>query len=85
MNIERYNAYMRYIVDNTPPRPFSIRTMRDGTEPNMELRNAIVELSNLKYAKDRREVDAMIRERAQIGDVVGVGDAVTNATAQGAA
>lgn len=81
VNIERYNAYVKYVVDNTPVRPFSMRTIKDGTEPNQELRNMIVELSNLKYGKDRREVDAMIRERAQIGESVGAAEAASNPNA----
>lgn len=82
MNIERYNAYIRYLVDNTPLRPFSIRTMRDPTPPDQALRDAIVNLSNLTYGKERQEVDAMIRSRANIAEGVGVAEAVEG---QGAA
>ncbi len=82
MNIERYNAYIRYLVDNTPLRPFSIRTMRDPTPPDQALRQAIVNLSNLTYGKERQEVDAMIRSRANIAEGVGVAEAVEG---QGAA
>jgi hypothetical protein len=76
MNIERYNAYIRYLVDNTPLRPFSIRTVRDATPPDQALRDAMVNLSNLTFGKDRQEVDQMIRSRANIAEGVGVADAV---------
>jgi len=76
LNIDRYNAYVKCIVDNAPQRPFSLRVLRDETPPNDALRNAIVELSNLKHGKDRHEIDALIRQRAQIGESVGAMDAV---------
>lgn len=76
LNIERFNAYIRYLVDNTPMRPFSMRTIRDTSEPSKELRNSMVQLSDLKYGKSRAEVDALIRQRAQLGESVGVADAV---------
>lgn len=81
MNIERYNAYVKYLVDNTPVRPFSIHTVRDSSAPNKQLRDSLVELSNLKYGKPRQEVDALIRTRAQIGESVGVADVFQNKAA----
>ncbi len=78
LNIERFNAYVKYLVNNSPVRPFSIRTLRDDTAPSQQLRDGVVELSNLKYGKDRREVDQLIRTRAQIGESVGVAEALKN-------
>ncbi len=78
VNIERYNAYIKFLVDNSPVRPFSVRTLRDETPATAALRDAIVELSNLTYGKSRHEVDAMIRQRAQLDEGVGVADAVAN-------
>ncbi len=78
LNIERYNAYVKYLVDNSPIRPFSIRTLRDETKPSKQLRDAIVELSNLKHGQDRQTVDRLIRERANIGEGVGVADVLKN-------
>ncbi len=78
MNIERFNAYVKYLVDNTPLRPFSIRTIRDDTPPDKALRDAIVELSHLTYGKDRQEVDRLIRKRAQLEEGVGVAEALAN-------
>ncbi len=78
INIERFNAYVKYLVDNSPVRPFSMRTLRDESEPDKGLRDAIVSLSNLTYGKDRKEVDAMIRERAQLGEGIGVAEALAS-------
>lgn len=81
VNIERYNAYVKYIIDNAPARPFSMRTIRDATVHNKQLRDAVVELSNLKHGHNRSEVEAMIQKRAGVGQSVGVGEAITNPTA----
>jgi hypothetical protein len=78
VNIERYNAYVKMIIDNAPQRPFSLRTLRDDTQHNPALRNAIVELSQLKHGRNRAEVDALIQQRAGVGQSVGIADAVTN-------
>lgn len=76
MNIERYNAYVKFVIDNTPVRPFSVSTLRDDSVPNDQLRDAVVALSNLKHGRDRREVDALIRQRAQLSQGVGALEAV---------
>lgn len=80
MNIDRYNAYVRYLVDNAPLRPFSIRTIKDDSSIDARLRNAIVELSTLRYGRGRQEVDLEIRGRAQLAEGVGVADALTTST-----
>ncbi len=81
VNIERYNAYVKFIVDNAPARPFSMRTIRDSSVYSQQLRDAVVELSHLKHGKNRAEVEAMIQQRAGVGQSVGVGDAITNSQA----
>jgi hypothetical protein len=77
VNIERFNTYVKYLVDNTPLRPFSLRMLRDETPADASLRDAIVELSNLTYGKERNEVDALIRSRASLGPGIGVVDAIS--------
>ncbi len=76
VNIERFNTYVKYLVDNTPIRPFSLRMLRDETQADPVLRDAIVELSNLTYGKERHEVDALIRSRASLGPGLEVVDAL---------
>jgi hypothetical protein len=78
VNIERFNAYVKCLVDNSPLRPFSIRTIRDETKPDTALRNAVVQLSNLTYGKDRHEVEAMVQESMNSSESVGAADAVAN-------
>ena len=77
MNVERYNAYVRYLVDNSPMRPFSIKTIRDATEASEEVKRGVAQLSNLKYGKPRGEIDALLMERAQL-DTVGADQVAQN-------
>ncbi len=78
VNIERFHAYVKFLVDNTPLRPFSMRTVPDETQPDKNLRNAVVQLSQLAYGKDRKEVEEMILKRAQLTEGVGVAEALAS-------
>ncbi len=69
-NIERFNTYVKTIVNNEPVQPFSMDLTRD-MEAEMARRNPkvaemIVQLSRLKYGKDQQLVEAEISERARL-------------------
>jgi len=70
LNIERFNAYVKTIVNNEPVRPFSIDLTKDmGREKaldNPELAEKIKELSRLKYGRDRALVEAEVARRARL-------------------
>ncbi len=68
-NLERFNAYIKMLVDNTPTRPFSVKINKDSTPSIPEIGEAIRQLSRLKYGRDRGLVDAEIYERTKIIDV----------------
>lgn len=74
MNIERFNAYVRYLVDNSPVRPFSIKTLRDSSQASEDIKRGVAELSSLKYGKPRSEIDQLIAARAMV-ESVGAQDA----------
>ncbi len=78
VNIERYHAYLKFLVDNTPIRPFSMRTIPNKTPIDDNLRNAVVELSQLTYGKTRKEVEDMIMRRANLSQGVGVAEAIAS-------
>ena len=62
INIEKYHAYVKLLIDNTTSRPFSM-----GTYPmpagNSILAQKIKELSRLKFGKERSMVEAEIMQR----------------------
>ncbi len=65
MNIERYNAYVRLLIDNQPTKAFNIRTLPPITG-NAETSESIRELSRWKYGKDRRVIEKEILERSRL-------------------
>lgn len=66
INIPKYNAYTRLLIDNENPPPFNILPF-PPSEGDAQLRDAVKQLSRLKYGRDRRIVEAEIAERATLG------------------
>lgn len=70
LNIEKYNVFCKTIVGNEPVPPFTI-----NLEKNMEVYNKmrnpklaqmIIQLSRLKYGKDKSLLEAEIAQRAKL-------------------
>jgi hypothetical protein len=70
LNIERFNAYVKTIVNNEPVPPFSLDLVKDMAEEknleNLELAKNIIELSRLKYGRDKALVETEISRRARL-------------------
>jgi hypothetical protein len=66
INIEKFTAYVKLLIDNTTSRPFSMQS----PWPLMGVRNEdvgrkIKTLSRLKYGQDRNVIEAEIRRRTK--------------------
>lgn len=68
LNIEKYHAYSKLMIDGTASSPFNMEIPPPAsmTGGNPALANAIKELSRLRYGRDRVEVEKEIMERSQI-------------------
>lgn len=70
INIDRFNAYMKTIVDNEPVPPFSVDMTKDMKKlralANDKIAQAIIQLSRLKYGKPQELVEAEISQRARL-------------------
>ncbi len=70
LKIEAFNAYVKTLVNNEPMPPFSINTKPNFDEinakRNKKVSQMIKELSNLKYGRDIREVEAEIAARSHL-------------------
>jgi len=70
INIDRFNTYMRTIVNDEPIPPFSLDTTKDikdeEAKKNPRIAELIKELSRLKYGRDVTVVEQVIAERAQL-------------------
>ena len=70
INVERYNTYVKTIVDGEPVTPFSMDLTRDlnreKSMANPRVAELVKELSRLKYGKDAAAVEAAISQRARL-------------------
>ena len=66
INIERFNAYIRPLIDNQPLKAFNLKTLAP-VKGDLAAASAIKELSRQKYGQDRKAVEAVIVEQAQLG------------------
>jgi hypothetical protein len=66
LNVPQFTCYMKLLIDNTASKPFNMNTY-PPVSGNAELASAIKQLSRLKYARDKRIVEAEIMERTKLG------------------
>lgn len=70
INIDRFNCYMRSVVNGEPIPPFSLDTTKDMTAEkaamNPRVSELIKELSRLKYGKDVNMIEQVIGQRAHL-------------------
>ena len=70
VNVEKYHAYVKTIVDNEPVSAFSMSLYKDikaqEARMNPKLAEMVKQLSRLKYGKDKELVEAEINQRAKL-------------------
>lgn len=67
INIEKYTAYVKLLIDNTTSRPFSMSTPWPlAGEDREEMAGKLKHLSRMKYGQSREKVEAEILERSKI-------------------
>ena len=70
LNVEKYTAYIKLLINNTASRPFNMNPTGPLPEGNSELASAIKELSRLKYGRPRDEITKEILMRTKLGDSI---------------
>ena len=67
VNIDKYNFYIKELIDGAPTRPFNGQSIWPADyEGNVELGKAIKELSRLKYGRPKEIVEAEILDRSKV-------------------
>lgn len=70
INIERFNTYVKTIVDNEPVPSFSMDLTKDMSKMKIlrskKMAEMVRQLSRLKYARDRAVIEAEIAQRAKL-------------------
>jgi len=67
VNVEKFNAYIKLLIDNQSSRPFNMETL-PPQKGNRELAEKVRELSRLKHGRAKAEVQAEIMERTRLGE-----------------
>ena len=69
INLERFHAYIRLLIDNTAAKPFHF--VPDPPHPgDPQIALAVKALSRLKYGRDRAIVESEIVERSKLGEIL---------------
>jgi hypothetical protein len=70
INVDKYNCYMRTIVNGEPVRPFSLDTTKDVEKEkaleNERVADLVRELSRLKYGRSVDVIETEIAKRARL-------------------
>jgi hypothetical protein len=74
VNIERYNAYIKMMIDGAASKPFTIQTLPPMGESNEKIGEAIKQLSRLKFGRDRRIVESQLADRLKYARGDGFGE-----------
>ncbi len=82
LNIERYNAFVKLMVNGSASKPFNMSTypLPKAIAEQKQTAEAIRQLSRLKYGRAQAEVEAGILRASQIADMMAAGTATTEKT-----
>ncbi len=73
VNVDRFNAYIKLMINGTGSKPFNMATYPLLKNGNEELAQAIRQLSRLKHGRARAEVEAEILEAGQVAEMMSAG------------
>lgn len=66
VNLERYEAYVRLLVNGTPSRPFSLQVLPPPAKGDANRREAIREWSRQQYGRAKVDVEQQIIDRFKV-------------------
>jgi len=69
MNIEKFNAYVRLLIDNTASEAFNMASRLLSDDKNIDNVSLLRGLSRLKYGRDRQLVVQEIIDQAKLGQL----------------
>lgn len=69
-NIDKFNFYIKMLIDGAPSKPFNAQSIwPEDNVGNIQLGNAMKELSRLKYGRPKELVSAEILERSRVDTI----------------
>ncbi len=67
-NVDKFNAYVKMLIDNKATKPFNVRLYPPPTNRNPRAAELIKQISRLKYGKERSLVEKDIGRRMKLGE-----------------
>jgi len=61
-NLDRFNTYVKLLIDGTPSKPFSMKGIKSGLVSDLQIREDIRNLSRTKFCRPKALVDQEIGE-----------------------
>jgi hypothetical protein len=74
VNIDRFNAYVKLMINGTASKPFNMATYPLPTGESAEVSQAIKQLSRLKFGRPRTEVESEILEAGKVAEMMAAGE-----------
>jgi hypothetical protein len=68
-NIDKYNFYIKLLIDNRAERPFNCETIPKDANGSKEVGEMVRQLSRLKFGKDATVVSQLIQDRARVDEM----------------
>ncbi len=75
VNIDRFNAYVKLMINGTGSKPFNMATLPPLAGGSAEMANAVRQMSRLKYGRPKEEVEAEILEASKVAEMLAAGPA----------
>ncbi|MBX4204684.1 MAG: type IV secretion system DNA-binding domain-containing protein [Candidatus Doudnabacteria bacterium] len=75
INIERFNAYVKLMINGTASRPFNMQTYPKPPGANLDTAKIVRNMSRLSFGRARRDVETDILERTKLGSPAQTGPA----------
>jgi hypothetical protein len=80
INIDRFNAYLKLMIDGTASRPFNMQTFPKPPGGSSETAAVVRNLSRLKFGRAKSEVEQDILQRTKLGAPMKTGPATAERT-----
>jgi hypothetical protein len=80
INIDRFNAYVKLMIEGSASRPFNMLTFSKPPGASLETAKFVRDLSRLKFGRARVDVEADILERTRLGSPKTTGPVSTERT-----
>ncbi len=66
-NIDKYNTYVKLLIDGTPSKPFSMKGIKSPTNSDSNIREQVRNINRQTYGRPLIEVEAEISESLKVG------------------